>query len=80
MDPLIAVAVFACAAILDALWASYTLAVTARRPANAANYAALLLVLGAVGVIVYTDDPWYLLPIAAGSWAGTYLTTKERNV
>lgn len=77
MNPLIALAVFTSAAILDVVWARYTIAVTDRRPLRAANLAVALYAFGAYGILVYTEEPAYIVPMAAGSWAGTYIAVRR---
>ena len=62
--------------IIDGLYAYYTFAVTDRKPAQAASAAALLYLLLAVGVLNYVQNYLYIIPLAAGSWAGTYLVVR----
>ncbi len=65
-------------AITDALYAYYTLAVAEHRPLAAANTSALIHFLIALGVLTYVDNFLYIIPIAIGSWIGTYLLIKKR--
>lgn len=69
----VAAGLFAAFLAVDALYALYTLAVTERRAVRAANLSAVMYFLLAAGVIAYTTNPLYVLPAAAGSWAGTWL-------
>ncbi len=46
------------------------------RPFLSANSGTAVVFLLAFGVISYIENPWYILPIALGSWVGTFLCTK----
>lgn len=59
--------------VVDLLYAMYTLSVTKLKPARAATIGAGMYVLLAYGVISYSHNILYLVPIGAGSWIGTYL-------
>ena len=64
--------------ITDALYAYYTLAVAEHKPLSAANTGALLHFLIALGVLSYVENYLYIIPIAIGSWMGTYLLVKRK--
>lgn len=68
--------VFGATFVLDFAFARYTRAVTEQRALHAAHYAALIIVLGAVGIIAYTTNPWLLIASASGAWAGTYFSMR----
>jgi uncharacterized membrane protein YhaH (DUF805 family) len=72
LNPLIAAGVLASTAATDAVYVMFNAAVTARRPARAANWSGLWYVLSAFAVISYTGNPIYVLFAAAGSWLGAY--------
>jgi hypothetical protein len=75
----IAVGVMVLYIILDALYASYTLHVTKLNPVKAANTAASMYFLSALGVVSYVNNPLYLIPLAVGSWLGTYVIVKREK-
>ncbi|MEY4723766.1 MAG: hypothetical protein RLZZ324_1279, partial [Candidatus Parcubacteria bacterium] len=72
----LAVLVFFTYAVIDAMYAWYTLVVTARRPFASANVSFLMHFLLAFGVLTYTSNPLYIIPLACGSWVGTFLVVK----
>lgn len=70
---LIAALIFLAYFVVDAMYASYTLAVTERRPFQAATIGFLMHFILAFGVLNYVDNYLYVVPLAIGSWCGTYL-------
>lgn len=75
-----AVCLFVLYVVVDLLYATYTLSVTKLQPAKAATIGAGMYVLLAAGVISYSHNPMYLIPIGVGSWLGTYLAViKEKR-
>jgi hypothetical protein len=82
VNPLIAAGVLASTAGTDAVYVMFNAAVTARRPARAANWSCLWYLLSAFAVISYTGNPIYVLFAASGSWAGAFcsvLWLKKRS-
>lgn len=77
--PAIALGVFLAYLIVDALYAYYTLAVTQARPAVAATTGAVMHFLLALGVLSYVQNYLYIIPIAIGSWVGTYLVVRHEQ-
>lgn len=71
-----AVLIFGVYAAIDAMYAWYTLTVTDRRPLASANISFVMHFLLAFGVISYTSNPLYIVPLACGSWLGTYLVVR----
>ena len=69
----IAVVVFVAYLLVDAMYAYYTIAVTQRRPFAAASVGAFMHFLIAFGVLNYVENYLYIIPIAVGSFIGTYL-------
>ena len=59
--------------VVDLLYAMYTLAITKLQAAKAASIGAGMYVLLAAGVISYSANPLYLVPIGIGSWLGTFI-------
>lgn len=65
----------------DLMYAMYTLSVTKLQPVRAASIAATMYVLLAAGVINYSHNPLYLVPIGIGSWLGTFIAVaRERKI
>lgn len=62
--------------VLDGMYAYYTLAVTKKRPLSAASVGALMHFLIAFGVLNYVQNYLYVLPIALGSFIGTYVVVR----
>jgi hypothetical protein len=65
-------AVFVALAVLDFVWARYTMAITDKRALAAGGYAIVILALGGFSVISYTTDHWLLIPACSGAFVGTY--------
>lgn len=65
--------------VMDILYAYYTLAITRVLPFRASSAAAVMYFVNAVGVLNYIDNKLYLVPIAAGSFIGTYLMMKREE-
>jgi hypothetical protein len=73
------VLVFLVYVVVDALYAYYTLQVAGRRPYAAASAGAVMYFLLAIGVLSYVHNYLYLIPLALGSWVGTFLVVKYTN-
>lgn len=73
----IALLIFVVYIFVDGLWAHYTISVQKRNAASAATTGAVMYFFLAFGVISYTQNYLYLLPLAAGSWVGTYVIVKR---
>lgn len=78
-NPTFALTVFLAYFLVDALYAYYTFSVTRTRPLRAAASGSLVYVLLAVGVIGYTRNAWYLVPMVLGSFLGTYLIVERKR-
>lgn len=76
-DLKIAIAVFIAYLLIDAMYAYYTLAVTRKKPMAAASVGALMHFLIAFGVLNYVQNYLYVIPLALGSWIGTYLVVRH---
>lgn len=76
-DVRVAIVVFVAYAAVDALYAYYTIAVTTRRPFAAANTGAVMYFLLAIGVLNYVQNFLYLIPLALGSWIGTFVVVRN---
>lgn len=62
--------------VVDGLYAYYTLAVVKRRALAAASTSLFMHFILAAGVFSYTKNFAYVIPLALGSFVGTYLVTK----
>jgi hypothetical protein len=72
INPLIALGVIASTAATDAAYVFFTAAVTSRRRVWAANWSAIWYMLSAFAVISYTENAFYVVFAALGSWLGAY--------
>lgn len=72
----VAVIVFVAYLLVDAMYAYYTLAVTKNRPVAAASVGATMHFLIAFGVLNYVQNYLYIIPLAVGSWFGTYFVVR----
>ncbi|HEY9585693.1 MAG TPA: hypothetical protein VJJ02_03855 [Candidatus Paceibacterota bacterium] len=78
-DPVVGFFIFFMYLLIDTLYAWYTLAVTQLKPRRAAFTAAAIYFLLAVGVLNYTANPLYIVPIVFGSWCGTYFSVLRES-
>ncbi len=62
--------------VVDALYAYYTIVVTKKKPVAAASVGALMHFMIAFGVLNYVQNYLYLIPLALGSWIGTYVVVR----
>lgn len=72
-DLRVAWVVFIAYLLVDALYAYYTLAVVQKQPFRAASVGSLMHFLIAFGVLNYVQNILYLVPLALGSFFGTYV-------
>ncbi len=73
---LTAITLFITYVFIDMLYALYILYVGRKQPIAAANCSAIIYSLLAYGVTSYSENIWYLIPLASGAWLGTFLTVK----
>lgn len=71
-----AAVIFGTYVLVDVLYALYVIAVGRRQALASAAISAALYSLMAYGVITYSKNPIYLIPLAAGAFVGTYFTVK----
>jgi hypothetical protein len=76
-SPLTAFFIFIAYIIVDGMYAYYTLAVAEKQPVKSATVGALMHFLIAVGVLSYVQNYLYIIPLALGSWIGTYFVVKH---
>ncbi|MBP6881435.1 MAG: hypothetical protein KBC35_02310 [Candidatus Pacebacteria bacterium] len=65
--------------VVDAMYAHYTLSVAELKAVSAATTGALMHFLIALGVLSYVQNYLYIVPIAIGSWFGTYYIISIRK-
>lgn len=71
-----AATVFVVYVLFDILYALYVLCVSRRQAWRASMISSVLYSLGAYGVMSYLENPWYILPLAAGAFIGTYVAVR----
>lgn len=76
IDLATAVIIFVTYVAIDMLYACYVLCLSARRAWSAAFFGAALYSLAAFGVMTYSKNILYILPLACGSFVGTFVTIK----
>lgn len=59
--------------VSDFIWAHYISAIAGGERLAAANWGAVVIVLGAFIVVSYVSDRRLIIPAAIGAWIGTYL-------
>jgi hypothetical protein len=78
-DPVTAVTIFFVYVVIDMLYAWYIIAVNKRQPVIAAMMTSGIYTLAALGVMTYSRNPVYILPLATGAFLGTYLVVKFKK-
>jgi len=76
-DPVSALVVFVAYILVDGMYAYYTLAVAQKQPVRSATVGAMMHFLIAVGVLSYVQNYLYIIPLALGSWIGTYIVVSK---
>lgn len=75
-SPVTAAVIFVTYVAVDILYAYYIICVERRQAMRAAVISAALYSLLAYGVITYSKNPIYLIPLASGAFLGTLLTVR----
>jgi uncharacterized protein YebE (UPF0316 family) len=65
------IGVFVAYFIVDWAYAVYTIAAGKLQTFRSANFGTLIYVLGALGVLSYSENFLYVIPLAIGAWLGT---------
>jgi len=65
--------------VYDVLYAQFILSVQKLQATLSATISGAMYVISAIGIIKYTDNPWYLLPIALGASLGTFCFIKREK-
>jgi uncharacterized membrane protein len=68
--------VFATYVLIDILYAAYILEVGKRRAFRAALLSSVIYGLLAYGILTYSHNTLYLVPLVLGAFSGTYLTVR----
>lgn len=66
--------------IIDGLYAYYTIQISKRNALSAATTSGIMHFLLAIGVLNYVQNFLYVIPLAIGSWLGTYIVVKRHNI
>jgi hypothetical protein len=64
--------VFLISIVVDVFWGLYIRRSGSGYAGQAAHYAVLIMLIGAVNVTGYMENRWLLAPIAVGNWIGTF--------
>jgi hypothetical protein len=75
-----AVVVFFAYFTLDVLYAMYIQKVVEKKPALAATIGASAYIASAIGVMHYTQNTLYFIPMVIGSWLGIYVVVKRAAI
>ena len=71
--------IFATYVVIDMLYAWYIISVNKRQAVTAAILTAIVYSLLAFGVVSYSKNIYYLVPLASGAFVGTYCTVKFKK-
>lgn len=74
-----AVLVFLAYFVIDVLYALYIIAVGKKQAGLAACMTSGIYTLAALGVMTYSRNPIYVLPLALGAFLGTYVVVKFKS-
>jgi hypothetical protein len=80
LDIILAVIIFFAYLVIDGLYVFYTYSIVKHRPFSAATISFVMHFLLAVGVINYVENYLYVIPLAMGSWCGTYLVVVREKI
>ncbi len=72
INPLVALGVLGSTAATDAVYVLFNAAVSQRRRVRAASWSGIWYLLSAFAVISYTQNAFYVLFAAGGSWLGAF--------
>lgn len=74
-----ALTIFFTYVVIDMLYAWYIMSVNKKRALTAAFLTAIIYSLLAFGVVSYSKNIYYLVPLASGAFLGTYLMVKFKE-
>lgn len=69
-----AIILFLTYTLIDILYAAYVICVNKLQPIKAATCSMIIYCLLSYGVISYSQNIWYIIPLAMGAWLGSFLT------
>ncbi len=78
-DIKIALMIFSAYFAIDAMYALYTFSVVKKKPLTSSSIGALMHFLLAFGVINYVQNYLYIIPLAMGSWVGTFIIVSREK-
>jgi ABC-type Mn2+/Zn2+ transport system permease subunit len=76
MDPLIATAIFLAYFFTGILYAVFVNYINKGLAVKSATCSVIISLIMSLGIIQYTTNPWYLIPLLIGSWLGTYVAVR----
>lgn len=79
-DSVLATIIFFAYFVIDALYVYYTYSVVKKNPFAAATSGFVIHLLLAVGIISYVENYLYVIPLAFGSWCGTYFVVAREKL
>lgn len=65
--------------LIDGMYAFYTQSVIKGKAFVSATTSSVMHFLIAFGVLNYVRNFWYIIPLAIGSWIGTYIVVKMES-
>jgi hypothetical protein len=68
---------FLIGAVGDLFWTRWAINSADRNRWRAAHWGALIPVIGAAAVLLYKDQPVFIIPYAVGCWVGTFYSIRE---
>lgn len=71
--------IFCVYVVVDMLYAYYIMCVEERSALKAAAVSSVLYSLLAFGVVSYSKNILYLIPLASGAFVGTYITVRWKR-
>jgi hypothetical protein len=74
-----AILIFIIYLIIDMLYAMYVMYVNERKPIRSAIISSFMYVLIAYGVVNYSKNPLYVIPLSTGAFIGTFIVVKVRK-
>lgn len=74
-----ALTIFITYVAIDMLYAWYIMSVNKKRAFTAAILTSIIYSLLAFGVVSYSKNIYYLIPLASGAFLGTYLMVKFKE-
>lgn len=65
--------------IIDILYALYVIYVGKKNALISASISAVMYTFIAYGVVNYSKNPYYIIPLIIGAWLGTYIVVKFKK-